>query len=939
MFTNKQTFQQLSVKTLLFSLVLISSFFPIFLQGQVCDRNIYRSIDGSCNNLQSEQSKNWGATQNAFLRELPAQYSSEDSLNGLRFPTRPNPRAISNKIFNQGDSEGNPNNLSSFVYAWGQFLDHDITFTKGSRAESAPILLPSDEPNFTRPISFHRSAIAANTGVNTARNQENGLTAWIDASNVYGSDTLRANWLRTFQGGKLKVSSGNLMPYNTLNAEKDGPIDPNAPEMDHIGNGRTIHFVAGDARANEQPGLTSLHTLFVREHNRICDNLILNGQNNDELNYQTARKQIGALIQAITYEEFLPALKVQIDPYTGYDATVNPDIMNLFATAAFRFGHTMVPSDVKVINDDCTDASDPLVFERIFFNNKWIEEMNIDPFLKGLNTQPQEAIDAKVVDALRNFLFSIPQVPGSFGLDLAALNIQRGRDHGLPDYNTVRERFTGSKIISFNQLTSNNQTAQTLANLYQNNTENVDLWVALLVEDKMNGSTMGITMHNILKTQFERIRNGDYYYYQNDPQIGATEKQTIKNTKLSDIIKNNTSIKTLPKNVFIATPCEPIIAGDCNQVKVNAIAGGLEILDLNAAFKAVKVLDKKNGWRVAASCYGEDCGINKTFSLPASDYYVQVQFYEGFWSNLLCQREWNISVEGNGGGGGNTGEFDCETVEIKTTNNVLEISNLTAPFKTIKIYDRNAGWSVVQNCHGDNCQANQQFQLANGNYQLEIKAYKGPWNNLICEINQPLNITGNGTGGGGTGGGTGGSNNPNCDDITVNQNGDKIEINGLKGPFTTVKVFDANKGWEVVANCKGDQCSENQSFTVGAGNYYVETTIYKGPWTDQICKKLFPININNLANNREGNQPSVFIYPNPVLDHFFVDLKKYAGKEAHLSLFNQYGQIIQTKDFQALPPDLVRFQLNNIPNGIYHLQIKVDNKQPISKKIILGNIY
>ncbi|MBK8722396.1 MAG: hypothetical protein IPL95_09050 [Saprospiraceae bacterium] len=91
----------------------------------------------------------------------------------------------------------NSRNLSTFVYVWGQFLDHDINLTPTGNTEYSPIVLPNDEKIFTEPIPFYRSEVASGTGVTNPRQQLNLTTAWIDASVVYGSDSTRASWLRT----------------------------------------------------------------------------------------------------------------------------------------------------------------------------------------------------------------------------------------------------------------------------------------------------------------------------------------------------------------------------------------------------------------------------------------------------------------------------------------------------------------------------------------------------------------------------------------------------------------------------------------------------------------------------------------------------------------------------------------------------------------------
>src|SRR5439155_13562961 len=223
---------------------------------------------------------------------------------------RPSARAVSNAVA-AADPDGtlNDRNLSAFVYAWGQFLDHDLDLTPGaSPAETFNVAVPAGDPSFDpfntsqHVIPLNRSLYDLTTGTSTAnpRQQINTLTAWIDGSVVYGSDATRAAALRTFVGGTLKTSAGDLLPFNT-----DGL--PNANDAHIFPNDQL--FLAGDVRANENAELTSLQTLFMREHNRIAGQLAAQhpGMSDEQL-YQRARQIVGAEIQAITYNEFLPAL-------------------------------------------------------------------------------------------------------------------------------------------------------------------------------------------------------------------------------------------------------------------------------------------------------------------------------------------------------------------------------------------------------------------------------------------------------------------------------------------------------------------------------------------------------------------------------------------------------------------------------------------------------
>ena len=520
-----------------------------------CTAQAFRTIDGTCNNLSTPDRSEWGASDVQLRREIATDYGFPDPYNDMAGQDRPSPRAISNLMSNQPFDVLSKYNLSSFVFTWGQFLDHDITLTPEGHTEYYPVELPANETLFTDDIPFFRSAIHGGTGVYNEREQTNLITSWIDASNVYGSEETRADWLRTFNDGKLKTSKGNLLPFNTIDGDYDSDIDSNAPSMAGDNGGVTKTFVAGDIRAGEQPGLTSLHTLFVREHNRICNQLKSQGINDDEEMYQLARKRVGAMIQAITYQEFLPALGIDISNYQGYRPNVKPDISNFFATAAYRLGHTMVTNELLLRDDDCKAVGEGKVsLIDGFFNPEIIRDNNISPILKGLSMQVQQEVDVYIIDNLRNFLFAVPGV-GTFGLDLASLNIQRGRDHGLYDYNAVREHYLGQSAQNFGEITNDPLVRSNLQNIYAGDINNIDPWVGLLAERPLNGKSVGRTLHAILKKQFESLRDGDFFYYENDPFFNNQTVNQIEDTRLSEIMERNTNLKKLNRDVFRADDC------------------------------------------------------------------------------------------------------------------------------------------------------------------------------------------------------------------------------------------------------------------------------------------------------------------------------------------------------------------------------------------------
>ena len=308
-------------------------------------------------------------------------------------------------------------------------------------------------------------------------------------------------------------------------------------------------FVAGDIRANEQVGLTALHTLFVREHNRLAEaiaseNSWLNGH---EI-YELARKIVGAQMQVITYNEFLPLLlgPDAIGPYGGYDPATDPTIANEFSTAAYRFGHSMLSPSILLVNQM---GEEEIALREAFFNPQLITDQRISGLLRGLAHQQAQEVDLQLVDGVRNLMFAGPGGPGQ---DLAALNIQRARDHGLPDYNTTRRAYGLPPAGTFADVSSDTELQDALSRVY-GNVEYLDLWVGGLAEDHSPGAMVGETFHTIISEQFLRLRDGDRYWHKNDPYFRANPRflAEIGSTTLADVIRRNTQIgEEISDNVF-----------------------------------------------------------------------------------------------------------------------------------------------------------------------------------------------------------------------------------------------------------------------------------------------------------------------------------------------------------------------------------------------------
>ncbi len=521
----------------------------------------YASIDGTGNNIDYPER---GSSDTQLIRLAEADYG--DGLSTPAGEDRPSAREISNVIAAVNSYETSDRYLTDILWVWGQFIDHDITLTEaahdenGNPLESFPIEVPTGDPFFDPDgsgddvIGLNRSAFEVDE--DGVRQQINQITAFLDGSMIYGSDEELAAQLRTFDGGLLKTSDGDLLPY-----------------------GDNGFFQAGDIRANENVALTSMHTIWVREHNRIAGELAAeNPDLTDEELYQQARQIVIGELQAITFNEFLPALFGTgiVSQYTGYDSTVDPSIANEFSNAAYRFGHTMLSSELLRLDENGNVADEGhIALLNAFFNPSELEQNGVDSLLRGATVNVAQEIDNELVDDVRNFLFG---PPGAGGFDLASLNIQRGRDHGLADYNSTRVALGLEAVQRFSDISSDPEVAAKLEALY-GTVDNIDLWVGGLAEDHLPGSSMGETFTAIIVDQFERLRDGDRFWYEN--VFSGDALAQISGTTLADVIERNSNVSGLQENVFFAPTVMRLDLAETgsSDVTVREKNGNLEVVD------------------------------------------------------------------------------------------------------------------------------------------------------------------------------------------------------------------------------------------------------------------------------------------------------------------------------------------------------------------------
>lgn len=583
-----------------------------------------------------------------------------------QYKSRPNPRKISNIVCKQCRDKNDEWGLSHMVMQWGQFVDHDFTDMAASKAEQplANINVPKannnrDDIHYGTKLKFTRAEAFPSAGASARitpgiRNLD---TAFIDASMVYGSSVEEDEDVRASIEGSSRRHYLLKVTDTWEGQDLNGDLPPLTEEGDK--------YIFGDGRGNVAPTLMAMHTLFIREHNRLAvmvhkrkyrrqpDVSLLTDEQIEDI-YQEARIVVEAEMQAITYEEWLPAQTGRKLKYSNPDthlstcSSVDPQMETWFSGAFFRYGHSQVQDKTwrlqcnknaykkgltkeekkrlkmkknekvkkkgkgkgknKGIISEQTPKNRLLgkknkkfsmsetmfdftkvkrkklgrgcrehpaghyrlatMYESAYNNAINIlsqTNMEIEPLLAGLAYQPNQAIDVHLTDAVRDHLFRIIEGDVEKGysraLDLASLNIQRGRDLGIRSFPELKYYLTGQVTRNFNDITKNKKLRKQLKRLYKKVT-NVDVFVGMLAEDHLPQASMGPTLRAALENQFSRIQQSDCFWYKIRLACGIDEPSTVlKGIKkkllngkytLADVISANTYLN-FPKgyNVFV----------------------------------------------------------------------------------------------------------------------------------------------------------------------------------------------------------------------------------------------------------------------------------------------------------------------------------------------------------------------------------------------------
>jgi hypothetical protein len=600
------------------------------------------SLDGSRNNLARPAQGQVGTN---YARVGAARYAD-----GRSQPvTGPNSRFVSNRVFNDVHQNiFSEHRMTQWAWTWGQFLDHTFGLADAG-TETANIPFNAGDPleTFTDTlgvIPFTRDRAATGTGVSNPREQVNTVSSYIDAWAVYGGTQQRLEWLRDgpYDNNMANNAATLMLPGGYLPVRSQRGNASAAPVM--AVDGRLTANpdrarVAGDVRANENLALTATHTLFAREHNRIV--ALLPASLSAEDRFQIARRIVIAEQQYITYNEFLPAMGVALPRYTGYNAGVNATLSNEFAVVGYR-AHSQIHGEFTAetqasrysaaqldafraqgleVEVDGADLALTVPLNVAFFNPDLLPAIGLGPFVTSL-AESQYRNDEMIDNQLRSVLFQVP-VPGNPGcldgptlpqcftgvVDLGAIDIERGRDHGLPSYNQLRQAYGLAPKTSFTAITGEatdafpggtgpdnpnsldflrtadidgtatvvgaadgstsgvrrSTTAARLRAVY-GNVNNVDAFAGMIAEPHVAGSEFGELQRAIWTRQFLALRDGDRFFYGNDQGLTSilSTYGIDFHTALAQVIARNTDVPAadINPNVFLV-PDDDLPAATC----------------------------------------------------------------------------------------------------------------------------------------------------------------------------------------------------------------------------------------------------------------------------------------------------------------------------------------------------------------------------------------
>lgn len=477
-----------------------------------------RTADGSYNDLNHPE---MGMAGTRFGRNVPLEDAMVNESNLLK----PSPRLVSQKLLAR--SEFQPATiLNMLAAAWIQFETHDW-FSHGNNQPDNKIDIPlaADDPweqEHHQPLKVDKT-LDDTTRTNDTKHLPSFInyeTHWWDASQVYGSSQEKVEELRSHIDGKMKIGEDGLLPIDA------------ATGTDLVGNSGTWWLSLG-----------LLHTLFVKEHNLVCDHLKKEYPDaTDEQLFDRARLIVAALTAKIHTVDWTPAIlphpATTIALHANWWGILGPDFKRMFG----RIGDSELLSGIVGSSTDHHTAPyylteeftsvyrmHPLVRDEYEFysinDGKFIQKYDLMEIFGKQARHVMETIPmadlfysygimhpgAVTLHNYPAFLRRLVKENGE-AFDLAAVDILRDRERGVPRYNRFREIIGRGRVKSFEEITSNPQWAKELREIYNDDLDSVDLMVGLYAEDLPEGFGFSDTAFRVFILMASRRLKSDRFF-------------------------------------------------------------------------------------------------------------------------------------------------------------------------------------------------------------------------------------------------------------------------------------------------------------------------------------------------------------------------------------------------------------------------------------------
>ncbi|KAJ3173406.1 hypothetical protein HK101_011036 [Irineochytrium annulatum] len=588
----------------------------------------FSSLDGFGNNPQAQSQ---GAAGQPYLRMMPAYYA--DGV-GEIVAGRPSPRQISNALFGYETSlDDLASTANQLLLNFGQLIAHDVGLTPDNSSDPYPIPVPRCDAlldntctgNASMP--FQRST-RVDSPKGNVRAFPNSASSYIDGGIIYGDKTT-SGLLREGVNGLLSTSPGNL----PLLVDATSPLMLSGPRT------RGQLFFGGDPRQNINPALSALTIVFFREHNRRA--LLLAAANpdwDDELIFQTARKMVIGILQHINFDYYVPSLiGSPLPTYQGYQPQVDATVDLFFFTCAFRYGHSGIPPLYFRYDQNGPVPEGPLLLRDNMFNAGNLIKYGIESLLRGLLFQHEQRIDTLITTELRSYF----NMPSPF--DLAAWNIQRGRDLGIQTYNQARQFFNLPQARKWSDVTTS-LTSQLILNETYPSVAQLDAWVGGMAEPHAPGARVGPLFAASLKEQFTRLRDGDRFYYGNNASglYTADEVKEIKATTMGSLIRQTCNIAfpddafSVPSSLSVlgngtaggaSTPAAEEAALEKQEMKVKIADGLLLKWAVNGDYITFEYFSQYAGWYAIGFGSSQMAGSDVVVVSMSNNAIVATEYY------------------------------------------------------------------------------------------------------------------------------------------------------------------------------------------------------------------------------------------------------------------------------------------------------------------------